>query len=171
MTSKAKTEKKSRTQSSQNTQKHQNPKKKTDTIKIVKAVLLGPTIAILSVTLIYIAWWGISKLFIALNGVVTEYFKPWVSENWPIFVGVWALVALTSVLYHFYEQNQKQVKKEKRKKVATKNSELELSEEELDRVVSHPYESDEDFKKHLEEIDRILGESSYDFISQGKPII
>ena len=93
-------------------QKPKKTKSITDTRKIVKAVTFGPTIAILCTTLLYFAWWGICKAFTMLHDVVTTKFVPWVGANWPIFVGVWALVSLTSILYSVYVQYQN-LKKEK----------------------------------------------------------
>lgn len=88
-------------------------KKVTDTSKIVKSLIFGPTIAILGTTVLYFAWWGISKAFMILHGIVTAKFIPWVGTNWPIFVGVWALVVLTSIVYSTYMQYQEKTKKDK----------------------------------------------------------
>ena len=86
---------------------HAAPKKKADTRKIAQAIIFGPTIAILSVMLIYIAWWGIAKAFIALHAVVIESFVPWVGKCWPAIIAVWAIIALTSVVYYYFVVEQK----------------------------------------------------------------
>lgn len=90
---------------------HAAPKKKADTRKIAQAIIFGPTIAILSVMLIYIAWWGISKAFMALHAVVIGSFVPWVGKCWPAIIAVWAIVALTSVVYYYFVVEQKKKRK------------------------------------------------------------
>lgn len=129
----------------------QPAKRKTDTGKILKALIFGPTSAILSLMLIYIAWWGVSKVFMALHAVVTAHFVPWVGANWPIILGIWALIAFTSVVYYFVTQNQKETKKESKKQsvkckgksetatIFDIEQEDEISEEELDNVGAYPY--------------------------------
>ena len=163
-------------------------KRKTDTSKIVKAVIFGPTTAILGVTLIYMSFWGITKAFTALHSIVTAHFVPWVGESWPIIVGAWAIVALTSGVYHFVVHYQKENKKENKakqelpkenkqqKKTPTSTifdaePDTEFSEEELEGVGAYPYTPEiRDFSK---EIDEIFGKTKNsnpdDLISLGKP--
>ena len=104
---------------------HAAPKKKADTRKIAQAIIFGPTIAILSVMLIYIAWWGISKAFMALHAVVIGSFVPWVGKCWPAIIAVWAIVALTSVVYYYFVVEQKK----KRKKMFEEKIEPEFDPE------------------------------------------
>ena len=173
----------------------QPAKKKTDTRKIVKALIFGPTIATLIMTLVYIALWGFSKAFSALHAVVTAYLVPWVTTNWPIIVGIWALISLTSVVFHFVEQYQNEMKKVKKQSENKKQSEKgdqpgrkqvrkteitstiydisdeEISEEELESVGAFSYTPEvRDFSK---EIDEIFGKTRRnsnpdDLISLGK---
>lgn len=171
-------------------------KKKTGAGKIVKALIFGPTIAILGMTIVYISLWGFSKAFMKLNAIVTAYLVPWVSTNWPIVVGIWAIFAFASVVFYFAEQHKNEKKKVKKQSENKKQSEKgeqpvrkqvrkteinstiydisdeEISEEELESVGAFPYAPEvKDFSKEINEIFGKTRRNSNpdDLISLGKP--
>ena len=92
-------------------------KKGTETRKLVKALIFGPAIATLGVTILYLAWWGLSKAFMAIHAVVTAHFVPWLVENWFVIVGFWAGIAVTSTVYYaIVSSRNKQPKQKPQKK-------------------------------------------------------
>lgn len=108
-----------------------------DAIKVIKAGVLGPGVAILGITVAYFVWWGISKLFYVLHSVVIGNLIPWLSESWVMLIVIWVLIALTTTLYYVTEQ-QKKKKKEKN----VDSSSLTASEK-INELVEAFYEEDE----------------------------
>lgn len=76
-------------------------------IPILKAVLLGPVIVSLIIAIIYVAWWGLSKLFYLLHGWMTTSVLSWVEGAWPYVLGIWAFFLITSVAYTLLAEKKK----------------------------------------------------------------
>ena len=74
---------------------------------IFKTVLLGPIIVSLIFAMIYLAWWGLSKLFYLLHGWMTTSVLSWVEGAWPYVLGIWAFVLITSVAYTLLAEKKK----------------------------------------------------------------
>ena len=68
---------------------------------ILKAVIVGPAILIVTAIVLYCGWWGVSKLFYTIHNWTTGSFLPWMGENWYIILIVWGLIILASVAFHY----------------------------------------------------------------------
>ena len=92
---------------------------------MLKAIVLGPIVATLAISVVYIAWWGLSKLFYLIHSWMIASVVPWVEGAWPYVLGIWAFVLITSIAFAVLSD----------KKKAGKNSNVEQSnafEEEFD---------------------------------------
>lgn len=104
------------------------PKEVKDNSKAVnmfKAIVFGPILAAFAISLVYVAWWGLSKLFYLLHGWMTASVVPWVEGAWPYVLVIWAFVLITSIAFAVLSD----------KKKAEKNSNVEQPnafEEEFD---------------------------------------
>lgn len=83
-------------------------------ISMCTAIVLGPIVTVLAISIVYIAWWGLSKLFYLLHSWMTAAAVPWVNEAWPYVLGIWAFVLITSVGFTVFsekKENEKKIKK------------------------------------------------------------
>ena len=79
---------------------------------IFKSVLLGPIIVSLIIAIIYVGWWGLSKLFYLLHGWMTTSVLSWAHGAWPYVLGIWAFVLITSVAYTLLSEKKKVTEKD-----------------------------------------------------------
>ena len=98
-----------KTQKTQKTQKKVIiPKRCKD---IFKPIILGPFLTTLIFAILYIAWWGLAKMFYLLHGFMAGTVWPWVQEAWPYALAIWGFILVAAGVYNLlFKENT--VKKE-----------------------------------------------------------
>ena len=74
---------------------------------ILGAVVLGPTILALIALVIYLGWWGVSKLFYLIHGWVSGTVWVWLQANWFVLLIAWGIIILASIIFHYVVSAQK----------------------------------------------------------------
>lgn len=126
------------------------PIKRFDSIKLLRTIVFGPTIAVLFFATVYFAWWGMSKLFYILHVWVTGEFVPWISSNWPIIIGIWAAVAITSIIYFVCIEERKKPKSKQQSEV--KNTSNTSKKNKANEEDFNSYMSEEEFEMNFPDL-------------------
>ena len=95
----------------------------TETKKLLKAVILGPIITAIAVTLVYTICWLLSEVFMEIHSFVTDFVIPWLAESWWILIGAWICIVVASTIYYviFYTSNKSQQSEKKEMNVDNGN--------------------------------------------------
>lgn len=72
-----------------------------------KAVTIGPIVTMAVFVAVYLVWWGISKVFYSLHGLLTESVFPWIAENWLVSIVIWIFLAVTASIFTMFFSKEK----------------------------------------------------------------
>lgn len=99
-----------------------------------KAVTIGPIVTMAIFVAIYLVWWGVSKVFYSLHGLLTESVFPWIAENWLVSIVIWVFLAITASIFAMLFGKEKNVRSGEKNVRRTAPVVNETDEDELEEV-------------------------------------